>query len=64
MSVIEHLNQITKSTKLLSELDNWFINMILSDKFIEEVSILDNLDINQYEKIVNFAISYIVKHDT
>ena len=38
--------------------------MILSDKFIEEVSILDNLDINQYEKIVNFAISYIVKHDT
>ncbi|CAD8121837.1 unnamed protein product [Paramecium sonneborni] len=38
--------------------------MILSDKFIEEVQVLDAVDLNQYEKIINFAISYIVKHDT
>ncbi|KAM3137096.1 hypothetical protein pb186bvf_010824 [Paramecium bursaria] len=38
--------------------------MILSDKFVQEIQSLEPLDQGTFEKVVNFSISFIVKHDT
>lgn len=38
--------------------------MILTDKFVDDIQVLDQLTDEVYEKVVNFGISYIAKHDT